>query len=186
MEEKELNEVWKPVVGYKGIYEVSNLGNVKVLDRFIIRERNGTYIKKGHFLKKELDNQGYYRVTLTKNNNSKHKLVSRLVAQAFIPNPNNLPCVNHKDENSLNNCVDNLEWCTQKYNCNYGTRNERIIQKKAKKINQFDLYNNYIKTWASASEVARTFGKKNGAHINRCCKGVFKQAYGYVWRYADE
>lgn len=110
----EKEEIWKDVVGYEGIYKVSNLGNVKSLHwRNSFDER----IMTPHLL-----GRGYYFVNLRNKSKGKSKLVHRLVAQAFIPNPNNYPCVNHKDENKLNNCVDNLEWCSYLYNNTYGKR----------------------------------------------------------------
>ena len=107
-------ERWLPINGYEGLYEVSSNGNIKSF-------------KKGVFLKPETLPFGYLRVCLTKNKNSRHFMIHRLVAEAFIPNPDNLPFVNHKDENKTNNCVENLEWCDSKYNNNYGTKVERMI-----------------------------------------------------------
>lgn len=112
-------EEWKPVVGYEGLYEVSSLGRVRSLDRFYYR------LHKGKVLSPTKDRYGYLTVTLNCNGKSKTIKIHRLVAQAFIENPDNLPQVNHKDENPSNNNVDNLEWCTAKYNNNYGTRQER-------------------------------------------------------------
>lgn len=113
-------ERWLPINGYEGLYEVSSNGKVKSL-------------KKGIFLKTETLPSGYLRVYLTKNKNSRHFMVHRLVAEAFIPNPDNLPQVNHKDEVKTNNSVDNLEWCTAKYNNNYGNRKERMINTNVNK-----------------------------------------------------
>ena len=120
-------ELWKDVRGYEGIYQVSNLGNVKSLDREISFVRNGidvTYIKTGKQLSLVVGNHGYVICSLC----GKTYLVHRLVAQAFIPNDNNLPCINHKDENPLNNCVENLEWCTYKHNNEYGTHGNVLIK----------------------------------------------------------
>lgn len=117
-------EIWKPVVGYEGYYEVSNKGNVISLDRIIVCKAGGTYVKKGKMLKQG-NNRGYKMVTLYKDKNVSYKYVHKIVAEAFIPNFDNLPEVNHKDEIRTNNDVSNLEWCTKKYNMNYGTRNER-------------------------------------------------------------
>ena len=110
-------EIWKDIDGYEGLYQVSNLGRVKSL------HHNKEKILKGSY-----NSKGYYFVKLCKNGISKSIFVHRLVAQEFIPNPDNLPIVNHKDENPRNNNVDNLEWCTQKYNANYGTVRERQAQ----------------------------------------------------------
>lgn len=121
-----MTEVWKPVVGYEELYEVSNKGFIKSLDRFIIRKDGKPLHCYGRLLKFSTDRDGYKIVGLTKDKKLKQFKVHRVVAEAFIPNPNNLPCINHKDENPANNCVDNLEWCDSKYNNNYGTRNEKL------------------------------------------------------------
>ena len=108
---------WKDIPGYEGLYQVSNIGEVKSLNY----KRTG----KSHLLKQAKDRDGYFKVILVKDKKHKNKSVHRLVAETFLDNPGNLPQVNHKDENPGNNLVTNLEWCTAKYNVNYGTRNER-------------------------------------------------------------
>ena len=115
-----MEEIWKDIEGYEGLYQVSNLGRVKSFPR------KGTHTTKERILKLTKSNKNYVIVILKNNYIQKAKSVHRLVAEAFIPNPNNLPQVNHKDENKLNNKVDNLEWCDNIYNCNYGTRNKRL------------------------------------------------------------
>ena len=121
METESLIEEWRDVVGFEGLYQVSNLGRVKGLDRLVDTNINNVNrrIHKGKLLKPQFNNKGYKRVNLCKNGNINWAFVHRLVAEAFIPNPNNYPVVNHKDENPKNNCVENLEWCTQKYNMNW-------------------------------------------------------------------
>ena len=114
-------EVWKDVVGYEGLYQVSNLGRLKSAPR----PRT-----KGGLLKPQYDRKGYLTFGLCKNGKSKMAKIHRLVAEAFIPNPGKLPEVNHKDEQKDNNCVENLEWCTTQYNSNYGTRVARIAATK--------------------------------------------------------
>ena len=111
-------EEWKNVIGYEGLYEVSNIGNV----RSVIRNK----------LLRLSKTKGYIQVYLYKNGIRTGLKVHRLVAQAFIPNPDNLPQVNHKDEDKTNNSVENLEWCNAKYNVNYGHRTENIINTKVK------------------------------------------------------
>lgn len=107
-----------------------------------------------------------------------------MVAEAFIPNPNNYPCINHKDENRENNRADNLEWCTHKYNNNYGTRIEKFRQKKYKAIKQYDLQGNFIKQWQSVKEASETLNiYKSG--ISSCANGTYKQCMGYIWKYAE-
>ena len=105
-------EIWKDVKGYEGLYQVSNLGGIKSL--------GNSQNRKEKLLRTSIRN-GYCTTYLYKNNKKKSFLCHRLVAEAFIPNPDNLPQVNHKDENKLNNCVENLEWCTAKYNVNYSS-----------------------------------------------------------------
>lgn len=110
-------EIWRDIPNYEGLYQISNLGRVKSLNF------NKTKIRKTQSKKR------YITVNLSKDGKTKYYLVHRLVAEAFIPNPNNYPCVNHKDENPSNNHVDNLEWCTHEYNMSYGTRSKRVIEK---------------------------------------------------------
>lgn len=128
-----MQEQWKYVIGYEGLYKISNEGKLKSCERKIHvahRGYDGFKTVKEKEMKTRINNMGYESVKLCKDNKYSEALIHRLVAQAFIPNPNNLPCVNHKDENPLNNCVDNLEWCTQKYNCNFGNRNSKISKSR--------------------------------------------------------
>lgn len=108
-------EIWKEIEGYAGLYEVSNWGNIRSL-------------KFGRKLNPAVNSSGYKLISLSKEGKSKSFSVHRLVAEAFIPNSNNYPCINHKDENKTNNHVGNLEWCTQKYNCNYGNYNKKLSE----------------------------------------------------------
>lgn len=143
-----MRELWKPVAGYEGIYEVSSYGRVRSLKRVVNGKPGQLIPKKGIILKQSLLERGggYYRVMLSKNNKGKHFLVHRLVAEAFIPNPDGLPVVNHKDICSLNNFVyvnpdnsidpskSNLEWCTIRYNSIYGDARAKAAEKCRKKI----------------------------------------------------
>lgn len=167
-----MKEIYKDIKGYEGKYQVSNLGNVKSL------HYNNTNREK---VMKPSVRKGYLSVDLGYRN---PRLVHRLVAEAFLENPNNLPCVNHKDENKRNNCVDNLEWCSNKYNLNYGTCRERRGEKLRKPINQYDLDGNFIKTWNSGTEINKKLGFSHG-NICGCCRGKQKTAYGFKWRYAE-
>lgn len=116
-------EIWKDINGFEGLYQVSNYGNVRSMYQSVQR-----------ILKLEKMRKGYLRTSLHHGEKRARILVHRLVAQTFIPNPQNLPCINHKDENKANNRVDNLEWCTNEYNCNYGTRNLRTGLSRRKPI----------------------------------------------------
>lgn len=122
-------EIWRPIVGYEGLYEVSSYGRVRSLDRYDSRN----HFKKGRILKNRDNCNGYLLCGLSKNGIVKNKYIHRLVAEAFIPNSDNLPEVNHIDEDKINNRVDNLEFCNHKYNCNYGTKIKREINTKIKK-----------------------------------------------------
>lgn len=124
-------EVWKDIAGYEGLYQVSNWGRVKSLKRFVrLRKENDLrgYYKDEKIISQNEHQGGYLKVDLFKNNIRESKKVHRLVAQAFIPNTNNYPCINHKDEDRKNNNADNLEWCTYKYNNNYGKRKDKFLQ----------------------------------------------------------
>lgn len=146
-----MEEIWKDVKGFESLYMVSNLGRVKNVPHYVIREyyrpstgdniEDKLYIKevllnpkkKYHHKDRGIYNYFYYGVSLRKDGKYYNKSIHRLVAEAFLPNPNNLPCVNHKDENRLNNCVDNLEWCTYQHN-NVGKIDQLKVQKRLMQI----------------------------------------------------
>lgn len=174
-----MKEILKDVVGFEGLYKISNLGRVYSL-------------KTNKFLRHHNNKLGYAKVILRKNNKNHGCQVHRLVAKAFLPNPRNLPEVNHKDENPRNNILENLEWCTKKYNNNYGTKIQRKVRntdyrsigrKQSKAVKQLDAENNLIKIWISANECRRELGFDN-SRISHCCRGTQKTAYGYRWEYA--
>lgn len=126
-------EEWRPVVGYEGLYEVSNTGQVRSVDRYYVNSLGKRFFLKGKILKLSDNGRGYLRTILTKDNKTSSKYIHRLVAEAFILNIDGLPTVNHKDEDKSNNRVENLEWCDIKYNNNYGTRNKRVTETKIEK-----------------------------------------------------
>lgn len=171
-----MNEEWKDVVGYEGLYQVSNLGRVKTSFKPIKCHKNSIRFGKEKILSSKIEKNGYERVNLSKDGERKTYSIHRLVAQAFIPNPNNLPQINHKDENKLNNCVENLEWCTAKYN---------VRESKKKAINQYDFENNFIKKWECSKEVEENIGI-SVTSLNNCLKQRSQTAGGYIWRYANE
>ena len=166
-------EIWKDIEGYPN-YQISTMGRVKSLGN------NKT--RKDKILKSYKNNKGYLVVHLYKEGKVKGYSIHRLVTSAFIPNPNNLPQVNHKDEDKTNNRVDNLEWCDNDYNRNYGTRTERVAKTLSIPILQFNLDGKFIKKWDSIIQVERELGFANG-NIGKCCKGKKKLAYGYKWHY---
>ena len=174
-------ETWKSVVGYEGLYEVSDQGRVKSLNY------NHTGTEK--IFKPWKTHDGYLRVGLHKDGQRKMSLVHRLVAEAFIQNPNNLETVNHKDEVKTNNTVSNLEWMSKRDNINYGTRNKRSSEAKinhpslSKKVKMFDKSTGeLLATFPSTHEAARItmISFKN---ISSCCNGKRKSAGGYIWKY---
>lgn len=136
--------------------------------------------KKKDFMVGDNGKDGYNRVKI--NGVRKHR--SYWIALAFIPNTDNLPEVNHRDENKLNDRVRNLEWCTSKYNCNYGTRNKRIAEKQNIPVFQYSLDGEKISGYASATEAARILGVAQSAICN-CCKGKSKALKGNQWSYVD-
>lgn len=126
-------EEWRPVVGYEGLYEVSNTGQVRSCSRYYVNSLGKRFFLKGKILSLSDNGKGYLRTVLKKDNKESTKYIHRLVAEAFISNVDGLPAVNHKDEDKTNNIVENLEWCDNDYNDNYGTRNKRVIETKIKK-----------------------------------------------------
>ena len=189
-------EIWKSVVGWEDLYEVSNFGNVRTL-----------HYKKPYLMHPVLDAKGYRRVSFTRVNSKKYKrfAVHRLVAQAFIPNPDNLPEVNHKDENRQNNRVDNLEWCTNKYNCNYGNFKQKVsdsrigikfseihldnlrrshVKVQGKPVLQCDRNGVILNEFDSMSDASRSLGI-SVVSISHCCRKISKSAGGYVFKYKD-
>ena len=168
-------EHWKAIAGYEGIYEVSDMGRVKSL--------NYNRTRNEKILKPRKTNNGYLRVSLCKDGHTKQTLVHRLVAKAFIPNPNNLKTVNHKDEVKTNNTVGNLEWISQKDNLNYGTHNKRVGEALSKKVQMFDKSTGeLLATFPSTCEAERVTGINHG-NISKCCKGNRWSVGGYIWRY---
>lgn len=184
-----MEETWKDIENYPN-YQVSNFGRIKSKERYArthIHNKDGMRKVKETILKTLHNRRGYLRTTLYNENGRYQCFIHRLVAQAFIPNPNNLPAVNHKDENKLNNCVDNLEWCDNKYNNNYGTRGERISKTKIENCNKAKpvICIELNKTFSSIMEAQRQLNINN-SHISRCCLGKEKTAGGYHWKYLKE
>lgn len=176
-----MREIWKPVKVFEGLYEVSNLGVLKRLST-ALSVGTGNYPRKERIATISQNNKGYLKCDLWKNGKRYQKLVHRLVAQAFVPNPNNYPVVNHKDENKENNSADNLEWCNQKYNMNYGSCSNRIGKANSKKVVMLSKNHEKIETFDSIIGAERKTGISNGSIVD-CLHGRRKTAGGYIWKY---
>ena len=186
-----MEEIWKDIKGFEGLYQVSNLGRVRGLDRIAVSKRGWSKKVKGEILTPSKHHYGYLQVSLTKNGKGKSVWIHSLVARAFIPNPYNLPQVNHKDENKTNNRVENLEWCTCGYNANYGTRRERLseIQRndvnKSKKVAQLDKASGTIlRVFPSVLEASRMVGISDNSI--RCVANKKPHCFtagGYGWAF---
>lgn len=171
-----MEEIWKDIEGFEGLYQVSNLGRVK-------RFATGKVLKSGK------DGGGYLQVDLCKNGKRKTHRIHRLVAQAFIPNPEHKPEVNHIDEIKTRNMVSNLEWMTAKENSNHGTRNERMAKAISKSMSipiiAINLKTGESKDFYGTSECSRQLGL-NQSNITSVLKGRRKQTGGYTFQYKEE
>lgn len=175
-------EEWRDIEGYEGLYQVSNTGKVKSLN----------YRKTGKekILKPYDNGYGYLKVKLCKDGKDTSCKVHRLVAQAFLENPDDLPEVNHKNEDKTDNRVENLEWCNRSYNVNHGTRNKRVAEKNinnsktSKPVIGINKVSGLIVEFPSLCEASRQTGIDHG-HICHCLKGRLKSAGGFYWIYSE-
>ena len=185
------SETWKDVVGFEGLYKVSDKGRVYSVERRDSRGRR----YGGRMLKPKYGGKGYPQVNLHKNGISKTKSMHQLVAGAFIPNPENSPQVNHIDEVKDNNDLSNLEWCTREHNLNYRTQMERSAQARSKKVRAVNVENGDVLTFNSLTEVGRK--GYNTSAVSKACGGTYKartgklvggdgRTYkGYRWSYEE-
>lgn len=175
---KEEREIWKDVEGFEGLYQVSNMGRVRSLDRVDLRGRR----LKGKVLVDRHNSRGYHMIALCRDGDVEYKSIHRLVAKAFLDNPDNLPEVNHKDENKANNAVSNLEWCTSRYNVMYGTRNERIS-----KANKRPIYmvsgSGHRYFFESVKKAAKLLGLNRDC-VSKCLHGKQEQHHGFTFEWA--
>ena len=163
---KIMTEIWKDISDYEGIYQISNLGRVKSF------HKNNPQILKAH-----ISPAGYYKIQLKMNNVCKCVYIHRLVAEAFVPNPDNLPEVNHKNENKLCNESWNLEWCTHSYNNSYGSKND----KNKKRVAKLNLNGDILKIYDYLSLVE--LDGYNLKNVSRVCRNKSKTHKGYKWMY---
>jgi len=181
-----MGEIWIPVAGYEGVYEVSNYGRIRSVNHFTQTKCGSAKMSPGRILSQNRASD-YCTVTLCKDGIRNTRAVHRIVATAFIDNPNGLPCVNHKDENKRNNASSNLEWCDRSYNVNYGTALERAKPKmayaKKKPVAQY-LHGELIATYKSLNDASSISGVDAG-HIGHCCNGKRKTAGGYQWAFIE-
>ena len=174
-----MKEIWKDIQGYEGLYQVSNLGNVKSF-----------YFDPPIILKSCKNQKGYLHIVLNKNGIKKTVRIHRLVAQAFVDNPNNKEQVNHIDGIKINNNACNLEWVSNQENISHASKNGLLADvtgnnnPRCRAINQYDLNNKFIKQWKSFYEIKKSLGIDRSC-IWRCCIGKFQQSHNYIWRYAD-
>ena len=183
-------EEWRPVVGYEGLYEVSDWGNVRSLDRMVKTKGGSTRLVKGRVLKQYVDRDGYRRVGLHYDDKQCIAGVHRLVAEAFINNPDNLPVIDHIDGDRGNNMVFNLRWFT--VSLNNSTEQARHKKKQAAlrrtdnrvKIRQYSLDGKPLKDFNSTMDIVRELGFDRSSII-RVCQGKQHTSYGYKWEYLD-
>lgn len=179
-----MEEIWKDIKDYEGRYQVSNYGRVRSLN----------YMRTGEMrvMKQQYNDRTGYKHIILRHKNSRQKLylIHRLVAMAFIPNPDGLPQVNHIDEDKTNNCVWNLEWCTAKYNTNYGSRNEQAAKTQtnrpdcSKRVYQYTKSGAFVQSYPSMKEAKRQTGIDRRS-IRACCnnKPRYKSAGNYIWSF---
>lgn len=194
------HEIWKPVVGYEGLYEVSNLGRVRSVGHYVTQNGNCgtpfTRFYKGRIINTARSRNGYEGLTLSNGSKRESKSVHRLVAEAFIPNPNGLPQVNHKNEVKTDNRAENLEWCTALYNATYGHRIEKAARAKSKPVLQITRGGTVVASFMSISSAAEETGiqyrniyvvANRAKLLKRNPRGnVRKTAGGFVWVYLED
>ena len=180
-----MKEIWKDIKGYENCYKISNFGRIKSLAREVPTDYYGRINRiPEKILKHAVTRCGYHMVTLFRDNRRNRQLVHRLVAEAFLINPNKLPFVNHIDENKSNNCAENLEWCTAQYNVNYSGTVQKAVNSRKRKVSQFERTGKFIKNYESMEAASRATDTQRSA-INMACQGKYKTAGGYIWKYYE-
>ena len=178
-------EIWKPVKGYENCYEVSDAGRIRSLDRTIVFKDGRKRKFYGQILNTQsTNNSGYITVGLHDTGSAKTVLLHRVVAEAFIDNPNGYEEVNHIDQNKFNNSASNLEWCTHKENVNHGDEIERGAIKQRKSFRQLDMDGNLIRVWNGFKKMQRETGFERKS-VYECCIGKRESYKGYRWEYVE-
>lgn len=177
-------EEWRPIKGYEGLYEISNMGRVKRLGRKSITSSGKVRYLKEALRQPQKSKKGYMNVRLTNKGVYKSFIVHRLVAEAFIENPLNKPQVNHIDEDRSNNRVDNLEWVTCIENNNHGSRNEKISKIQRKPVEGMSLKDKSTLKYKQLKDTS--FDGFNHLMVSRCCRGIQYKHRGYIWRFLTE
>ena len=163
-----MKEIWKDIKGYEGLYQVSNLGKVKRLPALITRRDGRCVYFKERLVSCNIAPMGYYMFDLHKYGEKRKRVyLHRIIAEAFIPNPDNLPCINHKDENKLNNNIDNLEWCTYAYNLTYGSNRKKSVETRRKN----GTYDNISQETRDNISKALLGKKKSSEHCKHISEG---------------
>lgn len=180
-----MEEIWKDIVGYEGLYQVSNLGRVKSLPR-LHKYVHGYYMTKEKILSPRVcgKQREYLAVALNVDGKTKQYKIHRLVATAFIPNPYGYNEINHKDENKGNNKVGNLEWCSRSYNVNYGCRIEKQRKALIKPVVAYSKSNKFVREFNSIVDASK-FAKVDATNISRACKKEGRISGGYLWKYKN-
>ena len=189
-----MTEIWRDIKDYEGLYQISNLGRVRSLDRYAKHSRGGNMLIKGKILKPTINSNDYYVVNLSKNGVEIINYIHRLVAEAFVLNPENKPEVDHINTNRTDNRIENLRWATDEEQANNSLTKEHNSNAKkgkygkehprSKPVLQFDLNGNFIKEWECATQVEKELGISH-CHICQCCQNKRKSAGGYIWKYKD-
>ena len=178
-------EIWKDIKGYEGKYQVSNKGRIKSLSRAIPHLGGFRVIPERIMVQHVSSTTGYYMVHLCKDKKYEWMLTHRIVAMTFIPNPNNLPFVNHKDEIKTNNEVSNLEWCTPAYNLDYSNVRQKQRDAISKEIEQYDFDGRFIKRYKNCYEAGRILNVSPSS-LRLCCIGKIGSCRGFIWKYTNE
>lgn len=182
-----LNEQFKDIKGYEGLYQVSNYGRIKSLPKIVNTKLKNVSSRKTKekILKCNLTRDNYLSVNLVKNKKNKTIRVHQLVCNTFIENEENYKCINHKDSNPRNNKIDNLEWCTQSYNIKYAYKKGNAKPTRTRCVVQMDKNYKIMNVFNSINDACRHIGKKGHQNIIKCCQNKIPTAYGYRWKYYE-